>query len=178
MVRQYWESYGGWKSIICSPYVHVSLLLAAATFSVWNRANWWEQVFSMIPSLLGFSLGGFAIFLGFGSEQFRNLISGRDSASAQRPSPYMAAAAAFSHFVVIQVLALVIAVLASAAWLLPAPTSALVSRLNEVARIALWFSGYWLLLYALCLSAATLFAVFRVAHWFDEYRTQERRDGR
>ena len=176
--RQYWITYGGWRSVIYSPYVHVSLALAGVTFGVWIRENWWEQVFSMIPSLLGFSLGGFAIFLGFGNEQFRNLISGRDASSWQSQSPYMATASAFSHFIVIQVLALLIAVLSSAAWLLPVPTSPLLGKANEAARFALWFFGYWLFLYALCLTAATLFAVFRVAKWFDEYRTQERKNDR
>lgn len=175
LIAQYWSTYGGWQDFVLSPYLHASLLMLLITYATWSDKGWWEQVLSVVPSLLGFSLGALAIFLGFGSEQFRNVISGKRPGQADKASPYMSVTAAFTHFIVVQVAAVMVAVISVALFKLPAPAShEVLYSFNCVGKIVLWGFGYWLFLYALCLAAASVFAVFRIASWYDEHRTRER----
>jgi len=175
LIAQYWATYGGWRDFFLSPYLHFSLLLLAITFATWTEEGWWEQVLSVVPSLLGFSLGALAIFLGFGSEQFRNVISGKRPGQPDRNSPYMSVTAAFTHFIVVQVAAVMVAIVSIALFKLPLPvTERALYEFNNIGQAFLWGFGYWLFLYALCLAAASVFAVFRIAGWYDEHRTRER----
>lgn len=175
LISQYWSTYGGWRDFFLSPYLHFSLLLLAITFATWTEEGWWEQVLSVVPSLLGFSLGALAIFLGFGSEQFRNVISGKRPGQPDKISPYMSVTAAFTHFIVVQVAAVMVAIVSVALFKLPLPISEhALYVFNNIGKAFLWGFGYWLFLYALCLAAASVFAVFRIAGWYDEHRTRER----
>jgi len=175
LIARYWRAYGGWRAFTFSPYMHLSLLLTAATWKIWRREDWWDSVGSVIPSLLGFSLGGMAIILSFGGEKFLQTISGRESGDKEE-SPYIAVTAAFAHFVFVQVLSLVVSILCLAFWRIEGSSSEWLFTVNKVARVSLWGFGFWLYLYAICLSAATLFAVFRVATWFDAHQTDEKKE--
>jgi len=175
LINQYWLTYGGWMDFALSPYFHISLLLVIVTFATWTERQWWEHVWSIVPSLLGFSLGALAIFLGFGSDGFRNIISGKRPGETTKVSPYMSVTAAFTHFIVIQIAAVLVAVVSAALFKLPMPGSdSVLYQFNYFGRVILWGFGYWLFLYALCLAAASVFAVFRIAGWYDEHRTQVR----
>lgn len=177
LVRQYWGTYGGWSGFFSSPYLHFSLLLLLVTYGTWSEDSWWDNVFTVVPSLLGFSLGALAIFLGFGSERFRDVISGKRPDKLDEISPYMSVTAAFTHFIVVQIWAVVIAVVSGALFLLPAPEpGSTLFIANKIARAILWGIGYWLFLYALCLAAASVFGVFRIASWYDAHRTKERKE--
>lgn len=175
LVAQYWKTYGSWRGFALSPYFHCSILLSAITYGVWSERDWWEQVLTVVPSLLGFSLGALAIFLGFGSERFRDVISGRRPDATDKASPYMEVTAAFTHFIVVQVGAVLLAVVCGALFKLvgPGPDSVFY-EINRMLRVPFWAFAYWFFLYALCLAAASVFAIFRVASWFDAHRTKER----
>jgi phage FluMu protein Com len=72
---KYWIAYGGWQAMKRSPYLHAAIVLLVLTTPFWVCRAWWEQVISVIPSLLGFTLGGFAMFLGFGNKKFLALLA-------------------------------------------------------------------------------------------------------
>lgn len=170
----YWKSYGGWHGIVVSPFFWLSLILLAITSHFWLRDAWWDQAISVIPNVLGFTLGGFAVFLGFGDEKFKSLIAGEDKNAPDATSPYMDVSSAFLHFVLIQVAALVAAIMGKATnfngpEVLDAATSIVAS-----ARWVGDMFGYWLFLYGICLAAAAAIAIFRVAFWFDGYTTANR----
>lgn len=74
--QSYWKIYGGWRSVLGSPYLVVSIALTTVLAPLWLRPNWWGTVLGVMPNVLGFSLGGFAIFLAFGDDDFRHLIGG------------------------------------------------------------------------------------------------------
>jgi energy-coupling factor transporter transmembrane protein EcfT len=177
LLHLYWRAYGGVRGFTRSPFLWVSLVLVVVTAHFWVVEKWWEQVLSILPGLLGFTLGGFAIFLGFGDDKFKSIISGA-KAGDPTPSPYLQVCATFLHFVLIQTCGIVVALLAQATdFPLTGPLVELGRFLGSVKWIAGLF-GYWLFLYGLCLAVAAALAVFRVAYWFDTFKqlTEENDD--
>lgn len=180
--RRYWRAYGGLRVILLSPYFHAALLLTALLSPYWVNKPWWEVALSVMPNLLGFTLAGFTIWLGFGSERFRALVSqpGEDGS----PSIYVQVSASFVHFVVMQVAGLLAAAIALAASTIPAPSGlpgVIVGRLATVGQGA----GFLLFVYAIATALAAAMGVFRVASWQDmvhraklhEASNENRRDG-
>ena len=170
----YWLAYGGWRAVFASPFFGLSVVLLLLTARYWYADTWWEQTLSVMPNLLGFTLGGFAVFLGFGDEKFKSLIAGEDGGTPGESSPYMEVCSAFLHFVLIQVLSLIAAVIAKATNFYPGDCLA---WLVEVRWIG-YLLGYWFFLYGSCLAAAAAIAIFRVAFWFDQYQTANKDDDR
>ena len=111
----YWRAYGGFRSLIKSPYLHISIVLSLVCWPVWLRGyetwSWFDLAISVIPNLLGFSLGGYAILLAFGNDQFLKLIAGTEE--GESVSPYIEVNAAFIHFIFMQIISLVTALAAN-----------------------------------------------------------------
>jgi hypothetical protein len=172
ILGRYWAIYGGLAALLRSPYFHLSIVLTAVTAESWLYDRWWSTSISILPNLLGFTLGGFAIFLGFGDEKFKAIIAGNEPGEVRRFSPYLSVSAAFLHFVVVQVAALLWALVASALYFdLPDARLAAIGSLFGILGGAV---GYWLLLYSLCVAVAAGVAIFRVASWYDSYQTNSR----
>lgn len=178
IIKLYWQIYGGWKSLAFSPYIHVSVVLTILMSHFWFVNPWWDTSIDVLPSIIGFALGGYAIWLGFGDDKFRNLISERAESSGF--SPYLEVSATFAHFIIIQLTALLVALIAKATdfpisdikWLynlliqMKFPANAL----NEIIAPFFYFFGYLLFVYAIMTAVAATLAVFRVAYWFDTFR--------
>lgn len=176
--RRYWIAYGGWKEILFSPYFHIALLLTLALEHSWLNGAWWDTAITILPSIIGFSLGGFAIWLGFGDEKFRQLISQQDE--GEKASPYIELSATFAHFIVVQLVALIGALigqgtafaLPSDHWLIAIfevsgmPADVIPSYVAPLFH----FLGHLLFIYALMTALAATLAVFRVASWFEKFR--------
>jgi len=153
----YWKTYGGARTLIRSPYLHAAAFLTVLiAIPMWNRAafkeGWYDTCLTVVPSLLGFTLGGYAILMAFGDERFRRAISGPDPDGT--PSPFMVVNAAFVHFIVIQAVSLLVA-LVSKAWEWKTGIAALV--------------GLTLLIYAIFAALAAALAILNLASWFDRY---------
>lgn len=178
--KVYWTAYGGTAALLRSAYLHWALLLLVLTWKTWVEpqtiagggvAAWWDQSLSVLPNLLGFSLGGFAIFIGFGDEKFRQLLadpgSGKDVSISS--NLYVKACATFVHFILVQALALMMAVIAKSWWFYSPfmnPVRDWLPIFNGMAG----FFGYGLFLYALsCVVAATMH-VFRLANMYAKFR--------
>ena len=129
---------------------------------------------SVLPNLLGFTLGGFAVFLGFGDEKFKGIIAGRDEACPDEHSPYIEVCSAFLHFVLVQVLALIAAIIAKSLAFDPIFLPQSVIGCIQATRWVGDLLGYWLFLYGVSLAAAAAVAIFRVALWFDRFQTDTR----
>ncbi|MFY0523055.1 hypothetical protein ACN28I_07625 [Archangium gephyra] len=135
---------------------------------------------SIIPNMLGFTLGGYAILIGFGDEQFKAIISGSDK--KEQESPFLGTSAAFAHFIIIQLTALVSALVAKSLYFVPEPNSTaakvikLIPQWNRILDLAVpasWFFGYCLFIYSFSLALAATLAVFRMSYWFDEYQSSK-----
>lgn len=171
IIGRYWRIYGGWKSFLKSPYLHISFLLLAATYPFWTREDWWDQAISILPNLLGFTLGGFALLLGFGDEKFRSLLASKRE--DEPSSVYASLCATFVHFIFMQMLALIFAIVTKALQF-DARIPPCIEGFFSSAMLVAYGMGYGLFIYSLlCLLAAT-FAIFRAATWYEVH--QQRQD--
>jgi hypothetical protein len=169
--QRYWRAYGGWSAFRKSPYLHLALLLLMATFSTWSKQDWWDQVISVLPNLLGFTLGGFAVFLGFGDEKFRALLAAPDEDEPDDPSLYVGLCSTFVHFILIQISALICAFLAKSWWFVfawPESINFILPVLNLVGGAI----GYGLFLYAVTSVLAATMHLFRIATWYEQHQRE------
>jgi hypothetical protein len=152
----YWESYGGIRAVLRSPYFALAIVLSLGTYPIWlgkiEDFSWHDCSLSVLPDLLGFTLGGFAIWLAFGDDKFRRMLAGRES--GEKASPFIRANATFLHFLVLQTVALLISIVGKV-WQLDTGIPA--------------FIGWTIFLYAVSTAFAAAMAIMRLSRWFDEY---------
>jgi len=150
----YWRIYGGLKGLLCSPYLLASLAISLASYPIWiyeKTTQWYSLSVSALPNLLGFTLAGYTIIIGFGDGKFRDALRG-DGPNGTT-SPFMILNGAFVHFLVVQILALI---------------SGIVGTSWEIKTgVIAWF-GFFMLIYAIFAGLAAVMAVLNVANWFDK----------
>lgn len=158
-IRMYWRTYGGLRALLLSPYLHGSIAYTFLVTPLWyyRGAAWFDTAVSVIPSMLGFSVAGYAILLAFGDEKFRKIISGSDSDG--KPSPFMVVNASFVHFILVSAVALLFAIFAKA-WNVQA---------NAWAGV-----GVLLFSYSIATAVAAAFAILHVASWTDLHAKQNK----
>lgn len=175
--RAYWNIYGGWGALLGSPYLWVSIALTALLAPMWLRCNWWDTVLSVMPNVLGFSIGGFAIFLAFGDDGFRNLIAGSHPGEDQsKASPYLEFSATFFHFVVVQVLAILTSLSSKSFYLIELSRDSTFTSLNNVLRPIWWCIGFTFFCYAICSALSAAMAIFTLTRSFDDYISNSKDD--
>ena len=169
--KKYWKAYGEWPKLKGSPYLHLALLLTCITANSWLEKDWWDTVISTLPNLLGFTLAGFSMFIGFGDERFRAMLAepDEDEVNQEEATIYLQLCATFVHFILIQIMALIFALVAKstffyAEWL--GPLQAYIVQ----ARVIGWAFGYMLFLYALTSAVAATMHVFRIAVMYEQYK--------
>lgn len=168
--QEYWLAYGGWKALFKSQYLWTALILNTLLFGAWFpiESKWWEQVLSVIPNMLGFTLGGFAMWVAIGDERFKSIIAGEDEEG--EVSPYMEVNATFTHFVLLQVSALILAIFANSY-----DHIMITNELMGVAARVYAFVSHFIYIYAVLSAIASVLAILKVAKWYDEYQTQSRK---
>lgn len=171
----YYRAYGGFSAFIKSPYLYLSLFLTIALYPHWSGNSWWEDVLSIMPNLLGFSLGGYAMFLAIGDEKFRGFLAGKEEDEDDDvQSPFLALNGAFVHFIIFQVLALFFALFRKAYDFPISEDNPMIGFFGDSLSCLVGFGnfiGYWVFVYALVLSLAATFALLRVGNWYDIYQT-------
>ena len=125
-----------------------------------KRWDWQGTVIATLPSILGFSLGGYAILVGFGDAAFFSIICKK--MAEEKYSLYMRVNASFLHFILVQCVALIYAVLAKA--------------LHIDGIILFSFLGTTLYIYALGVIISTCFSVLNLADWFDTMKQRSEDD--
>jgi hypothetical protein len=133
--------------MLLSPYFHLSGIVALACYSLWwNSAEWSAITLSAIPNILGFSIGAFAVILSFGQGALTRL---KDQDEAK--SRYLSLIASFVHFILIQALSLIVAMLGKT-W----------------SYAVVGFIGTLLCTYAILLAVAASFRLFRLARVYNQ----------
>ena len=173
-ISRYFTAYGRWRAIFGSPYFLGAVGLATVDYARWISASWVDLTTNLIPSLLGFSLGTYAIIFSLITNRIKRAmkaIKNNDGVS------YLDVVnSTFFHFILVQVLAFVWAILFEAKairvtvnYILErGPIS---QQVAEGARLSIYygssFLGYVLLLYSFLLVMAAAMAVYRLANITD-----------
>lgn len=105
-IEGYWQCYGGLKAQLASPYFWFSFTLAVFVVcfrqyrGLLDRDVWCDITFSVVPCILVFSMGCYAVFL----LMFNNVIFEKLMVSSNRGtvSSYRAFSASFTHWIIIQ----------------------------------------------------------------------------
>ncbi|MDX6751949.1 hypothetical protein SH611_19250 [Geminicoccaceae bacterium 1502E] len=171
---RYWSVYGGLSALLLSPYFHLSVLLNSLMYNAWTSSDWFELPLRILPSLLGFTLGGYAVFLAIGDRRFHAFLAAE--AVIGRVSPFLQISATYAHFVIMQTVALLLAALSSS---LPDVEASLRVFQNEVLdglRVVL-LGGIYVIrfltnlvfLYSLTLAISAVMAIFRVSTWYEKF---------
>jgi len=160
-----WANMGGITAIWKSFDFRIALAVSLMCWPAWLAPDWWKNSISVLPSLLGFTLGGFAIFLGFGSDQFKELIARKDEAKSE----YLSVSSTFLFIVAVQVIGLLYAIICESLWV-PTPSwlkqvSPILPYLNYMA----WFVGYLLYVLGIVLSLRAAIRIFRVSRWYNSF---------
>jgi hypothetical protein len=165
LIRLAWRIVGGWAGIFKSGHFWVAVFLWLLCIPTWTNPKWWEMSISVLPSLLGFTLGGFAIFLGFGSDSFKEMITSEHEDKAQ----YLSVSAVFLTFVGVQVAGLLWAIACAATWQ-PIPSSLKsVESVLQGGQLVCWGIGYLLFLYGIVLSFHAALRIFRLSRWYNSF---------
>jgi len=148
-IKLYWKYYGGFYELIRSPYLGFALVLTLLT---WNRLDSWDSlVIDIVPNILGFTLGGYAILLAFGDEKFLEFLINRDD--DEEASYFIGLSTAFIHFIIVQTLAILTALIKKAFLLF--------SILNLLGVFLLYYS-----IFTALAAAFAIFGLFRIFHKF------------
>lgn len=173
----YARFYGGARRVILAPYTHAALILTLVCLGAWNSGGWADLSLSVLPALLGFTLAAYALLLGFGDDRFRSFLAdiGPEDGVTRRRDPFdgnllLRISAIFLHFVVVQIVAIGLAVIANA---------------HPVAAWHLHLSGAWLwrkafafmgfFTFALSLTTAVVAAlnIFHATKWYVMYKSEQ-----
>jgi hypothetical protein len=171
-LRRWWDWRGGWRGLFRSGYFWTSVALLAVTAHYWLVEDWWEMPLSILPNVIGFSLGGYAILLAFGDERFRAVLLRPPTGTDQEPNPpsrYMRVSAIFLHFILVQIWALAFGIVAKATNFSLGLKSATLNEALDVGRILFSGFGFLLFLYAIALAAGAAMSVFGLSEAFEVF---------
>lgn len=181
-IRMYWKAYGGFRAFIVSKYSFISLVITIFCFDHWSSSNdWMEEPFTILPSLLGFTLAGYAMWLSVGNESLKTLLSNKYDKSKNEFSFFMQINASFIHFVLLQIITLIYIYfikynslsvfydLLEKYYVFFNITICIFSILNFLASAF----GFFLFIYSILTMLATVLGIFRISFWIDQKNFKE-----
>lgn len=135
-----------------SPYLYIALLVTALCGPYWTASSedgpaWAQAAIEIVPGLLGFSMGGMAIMLAFSNAAIFSTLTQR----GKENSLFMKVIANFFHFILVQTVALVFALLGKAH-----------------GGPFIGFLGFWTMTYALLVALATAGQLLNTAQVFNK----------
>lgn len=165
-IKRYFNAYGRWRAIFLSPLFLLSIVIAGVSYSNWISDNWSALAQSLIPNLLGFSLGTYAILFSLMTSRLKRALK---AVKNDQDVTYLDEInATFFHFIFVQVTALLWAFLYSGSALVdlasalqpywPCAFTAL-----HVLQLIGGLVGLILLVYSIALIIAAALAVYRLA---------------
>ncbi|MDY6482769.1 hypothetical protein SKM54_09990 [Acinetobacter faecalis] len=102
--HDYWKCYGGSNAVIKSSYFWIAVLITAISYNTWLSSGWYTLFLGTFPSLLGFSLSGYAIWLTLGDKKLKEILIKK---KVNHVSAFLVINASFIHFIILQVLAFI-----------------------------------------------------------------------
>lgn len=175
-LREYWRIYGGVGAVLTSPYFHLSIAITVLTSPIWIATDWWALSISVLPNIVGFTIGGYAILVSFGDEEFKKKIAGK-TYDDNGDSPYMHVNATLVHTIVVQAAALLFSIIFKG---LSFISYVEISKdkgwsvISVVPGVILSAPGFLLFIYGLVLLIPLSINIFEVASWYDDDQTGQR----
>ncbi len=166
-LRRYFRAYGGWGAIFCSPLFLLALTLTGFGYGNWIDGDKWSSLAqSLIPNLLGFSLGTYAILFSLMTGRLKQALKAVKNESGI--SFLEEINATFFHFILVQVAALLWAFLYQGTILFDLmqtakPYWSCVTSAFRFVQVLGGATGYALLVYSISLIVASALAVYRLA---------------
>lgn len=173
---EYWQIYGGISAVLASPYFHLSIAITVVTAPIWTATDWWTLPTGILPNIIGFTIGGYAILVSFGDEDFKKRIAGKIDGE-QDFSLYMHVNATLVHAIVIQVVALMVSIIfkgfsfASYVEISKGKDWSTITLIPGVIASAPCFLFF---IYSLILLIPLALNIFEVACWYDIAQTRRR----
>lgn len=166
-IARYFRYYGGWSSLLSSPLFLFSLLVTFLSYDNWINPIWVSKSETLIPSLLGFSLGTYAILFSLMTGRLKNAL--KKAKRKDTDISYLDEInATFFHFIFVQVICLTWTILFNGISLLEIcewvgiEKSYVIDTHFWLRRIAS-FIGLFLVVYSIVLTLASALMVFRIA---------------
>lgn len=177
-IKMYWRAYGGAKALFSSRYFWSAIVLTVANYSRWTQPQWWDDPISIEPNLLGFTLGGLALFLAFSEERFHSILASKELDDKEEFSDLVVVVATFVHFIFVQVIA-ILAAISLRTFYNEKHFTSIVSPLFFAAngeeffafaalRLFIWFAAYLAFMYSITLIAATAFNLLRLSNLYSQ----------
>ncbi|HFG6924744.1 hypothetical protein [Acinetobacter baumannii] len=182
----YWGAYGGFKAIITSSYFWASVLITILCFSFWSKdSDWFGIPLSGLPSLLGFALGGYGVWLSVGNPKLKQLLSlSYDKENIY--SDFLVVNATFVHFIILQVISFIYLLILksnSLGFLLkyvrvkyPMIFTPCTEILISFLKLIVNGAGFLIFIYSIIAMLAATLAIFNIAIMTDEINTTEESD--
>lgn len=172
-IGRYFHNYGGWRAVLNSPLFLAALLITSLSYSDWIEPKWVERSVSIVPSLLGFSLGTYAILFSLMSGRIKNAL--KYLKNERGISYLMEINSTFFHFIFVQILSILWSFLFSTSFVhdfFYAVTniynySDYLLIIYRYAKLVGSFIGHLLLIYSLMLILGATLAVYRLASIVD-----------
>jgi len=165
-LNSYFRAYGGWKAVRTSPMTWLSVIITALNYHRWISSEWIDLTYSLVPSLLGFSLGTYSILFSIVTARMRRTMS---ELKGDTGDSYLAIVnSTFFHFIFVQILAMMWAMvfdshLGSDLQKIIQYESDLFSLFSSGARYLASYIGFFLLTYSFLLTLSAALAVYGLA---------------
>jgi hypothetical protein len=180
---KYWAIYGGWRAIGKSGYFHTAVVVTAVCYELWKEPNWWDVSIAILPSMMGFSIAAFALIIAVGHERFLEVLATRppywDSSALE------GTAAAFFHFLLVQALALVAALVGKGAdaffevlrkgFVQYITAAQVIHYASTIVHLVIGATGFLLLVYAITCALAASARIFSLSLRFGDLLQLERK---
>ncbi|MEP0190700.1 MAG: hypothetical protein ABJP70_08760 [Erythrobacter sp.] len=163
--RKYFTDYGGRNAVLRSPFFWVAVLLSIGSFRLWHF-EWTEHCRQIIPGLLGFSLGTYAILFSIIGPRLKGAMKAIKNDEGVAYLDEMNAT--FFHFILIQVLAIGLSFVRTASFFRDLPTflfgkSLMIEYPSIIFNFTLGIVGTFLFFYSLFLTIAAALVVYRLS---------------
>lgn len=166
-IRRYFRAYGGWVAVFRSPLFLLAVGVTALSYASWfDQDKWSATSQALIPNLLGFSLGTYAILFSLMTGRLKRALKANKN---DQGSTFLDEInATFFHFILVQVSALIWAFLYQGTGvydlaLLLKPHWACSIAIFEALQVVGGGVGFLMLIYSITLIVAAALAVYRLA---------------
>lgn len=175
--KTYWNYYGGFKELIKSGYFYLSFFINLLCFNTWTVAGWWNDVLTIIPGMLGFTLGGLSVLMAFSNSNFQSILV--KVTSKRGITLWQGMPATFTHYIIVQVTALLLALVLKSLDSIEIHNQLIISFIiDDNGKIVcwltylnyfFWFIGYLTFIYGIILCVGAILSVFQYSIWYSEF---------